>query len=210
MNHVIYYVISAEWNCFTHWRCACRAWRYSADFLSEEHLNPLWIPVATLIFIGTLLVQAGLPAIYLRQMKRVGVLGLIGFILFFFGYAQFGIGFRFFDIVILPWFGKSADINPPLNFIIYSLSAILLLLAGALLFGIATIRAGIFPKFPAVLLIISLVLNRTGGRIPHLQDIGSILFYLSFVWFGYALLSLLRQHMEVQQSLISTETRVRA
>ena len=179
-------------------------------FLSEEYLNPLWIPVAALIFIGTLLVQVGLPAIYLRQMKQVGMLGLVGFILFFLGYAQFGIGFRFFDIVILPWFGKSADINPPLNFIIYSVSAVLLLLAGALVFGIATIRASVFLKLPAVLLIISLVLNRIGGHIPHLQDIGSILFYLSFVWFGYALLSLLRQDVKVQQSLISTEARIRA
>ena len=178
-------------------------------FLSEEYLNPLWIPVAALIFTGTLLVLVGLPALYLKQTKQVGTLGLIGFILFFIGYAQFGIGFRFFDIVILPWFGKSADINPPLNFIIYSLSAILLLLAGALLFGIATMRAGVFPKLPAVLLIVSLVLNRIGGRIPHLQDIGIVLFYLSFVWFGYTLLSLLRQNVEVQRSHLSTETRVR-
>ena len=179
-------------------------------FLSEDYFSPLWIPVAVLIFIGTLLMQIGLPALYLSQMKRVGVPGLIGFILFFLGFAQFGIGFRFFDIVILPWFGKSADINPPLNFIFYSLSAMLLLLAGALLFGIMTIRAGVFPKLPAVLLIVGFVLNRVGGHVPHLQDIGGILLYLSFVWFGYALLSLLRQEVKLQQSAISTKSPVRA
>jgi len=137
-------------------------------FLSEDFLSPLWIPVAVSIFIGTLLVQVGLPAVYLRQMKRAGVLGLIGFILLFCGFAQFGIGFRFFDSIILPWFGKSADMNPPLSFILYSLSAVVLLLVGSTLFGIATLRASILPRGPVVLLLVGLVLNRIGGRVPHL------------------------------------------
>ncbi len=179
-------------------------------FLTEDYLNPLWIPVASLIFIGTLLMQIGLPALYLSQAKHIGTLGLVGFILLFFGLAQFGIGFRFFDIVILPWFGKSADINPPANFIFYSLSAMLLLLAGALLFGIVTMRAGIFSKVPPILLFVGLVLNRIGGHVPHLQDIGGILLYLAFAWFGYALLSLSRQEVKLQQSAISTESPVRA
>ena len=179
-------------------------------FLSEDYSSPLWIPVAVLIFIGTLLVQIGLPAMYMRQRDRIGLLGLIGFILFFFGFAQFGIGFRFFDMVILPWFGKSADINPPLNFIVSSLSGIILLLVGALLFGIVTIRSGIFSKFPMILLLVGLILNRIGGHVPHLQDTGGILFYLSFVVLGYALLSLLRQEGKIRQSTASPEIPVRA
>ena len=178
--------------------------------LSEDYSSPLWVPVASLIFIGTLLVQIGLPAIYMRQAHRVGVPGLVGFILFFFGFAQFAIGFRFFDIVILPWFGKSADINPPLNFIFYSLSGALLLLVGAFLFGIMSIRSGIFPKIPILVLLVGLVLNRIGGRVPHLQDIGGILFYLSFAGLGYALLFLLRQEVKAHQSPTSPEIPVRA
>lgn len=179
-------------------------------FLSEDFLSPFWIPVAVSIFMGTLLVQVGLPALYARQMKRAGVLGLIGFILLFCGFTQFGIGFRFFDIVILPWFGKSADINPPLNFIFYSLSAVVLLLVGSILFGIATLRAGVLPKGPVVLLLVGLVLNRIGGHVPHLQDLGGVLFYLSFVWFGFALLSLLRQEVERESAPVHTGTEVRA
>lgn len=179
-------------------------------FLTEDYFNPLWIPVAVLIFIGTLLIQISLPALFLRQMKQVGVLGLIGFVLLFFGLAQFGIGFRFFDMVILPWFGKSADINPPLNFILYSLSGMLLLFVGALLFGIAAIRAGVFPKLPFILLLVGLVLNRLGGHVPHLQDIAGVLIYLSFAWFGYALLSLLRQAVEAQQPPAAIEAPLRA
>ena len=136
---------------------------------------------------------------------------MIGFVLLFFGFAQFGIGFRFFDIVILPWFGKNADINPPLNFIFYSLSGTFLLLVGVFLFGIAMIRGpGVFPQLPTFLLLVGIVLNRIGGHVPHLQDIAGILFYLSFAWFGYTLLSLLRQEVELQQSPVPTEAPIRA
>ena len=179
-------------------------------FLSEDYLSPLWIPVAVSIFTGTLLVQVGLPALYARQMKQAGVLGLIGFLLLFCGFAQFGIGFRFFDIVILPWFGKSADLNPPPSFIFYSLSAVALLLVGSLLFGIATLRAAVLPKGPIVLLLVGLVLNRLGGHVPHLQDIGGVLLYLSFAWFGLALLSLRRRKVEPEPVPAPTGTHVRA
>ncbi len=164
-------------------------------FLSEDFLNPLWIPVAASIFIATLLIQVGLPAVYVRQMKQAGVLGLIGFILLFCGLIQFGIGFRFLDIVILPWVGKSIDINTPLTLIFYSLSAVAILLVGSILFGIAILRAGVLPKGPVVLLLVSIVLNRIAS-VPHLQDIGIVLFYLSFAWFGFALLSLPQREAE--------------
>jgi len=178
-------------------------------FLSEDVLSPFWIPVAVCLFIGTLLLQIGFPAVYLRQMKRAGALGLLGFITLFCGLAQFGIGFRFFDLVILPWFGKSADLNLPLSFILYSLSAIVLLFVGSLLFGIAQFRAGVLPKGPIILLLVGLVLNRIGGHVPHLQDLGSMLFSLSFAWFGLALLSVLRSDVVPEPAPVSAGTNMR-
>jgi hypothetical protein len=45
--------------------------------------NALWMPVQLLIFVGSLLVLMGLPAMYVRQARQAGWLGLIGFILTF-------------------------------------------------------------------------------------------------------------------------------
>ena len=178
-------------------------------FLAEDVANPLWIPVAACLFGGTLLMQMGFPAVYLRQMKRAGALGLFGFVFLFCGLAQFGIGFRFFDLVILPWFGKSADLNPPLSFILYSLSAIVLLFLGALLFGIAQLRAGVRPYGPIILLLVGLLLNRIGGHVPHLQDFGGMLFSLSFAWFGLPLLSVLRSDVGPESAPVSANSPVR-
>jgi hypothetical protein len=179
-------------------------------FLTEDVVNPFWIPVAICLFAGTLLLQIGFPAVYLRQMKRAGTLGLLGFIFLFCGLAQFDIGFRFFDLVILPWFGKSADLNPPLNFILYSLSATALLFLGSVLFGIAHFRAGVLSKGPVILLLVGLLVNRAGGHVPHLQDFGGMLFSLSFAWFGLALLSVLRSDVAPEPTPMSADSPARA
>jgi hypothetical protein len=179
-------------------------------FLAEEYLSPLWIPVAVSIFVGTLLVLVGLPAVYARQINRAGALGFMGFILLFCGLVQFGIGFRFFDIVILPWFGASADSNPPLSFILYSLTALVLLLLGSLFLGIVALRTDSVPKGPVALLLIGLVLNRLGAHVPHLQDFAGVMFYLAFAWFGVALLGELRRAGAPQPIPASPQTGVPA
>jgi len=44
-----------------------------------------WLLVTLAILIGSLLFVIGLPGMYLRQAGRAGKLGLVGFILVFFG-----------------------------------------------------------------------------------------------------------------------------
>lgn len=162
-------------------------------FLGDAYHNPLWIPVAAVIFFATLLILIGLPAVYAGQIKQAGALGMTGFLLLFWGFAQFGLVFRFFDMIILPWFGASADENPPLSFIVYSLTAVVFLFVGTLLLAIVAFRGGGLNRGPVVLLLIGLVINRVGGHVTHLQDVGGILIYLAFAWLGFALLKALPQ-----------------
>ena len=186
------------------------------QMFNDNPLSPFWIPVSLAVAIGLLLVILGLPAVYVRQMWRARTFGLIGFILFFLACVQFGGGGGLTDIVLLPWITQLAPgalNNPPLTFFLYFLVSKLLILLGSLLFGIATLRAGILPKGSAILLLVGGVLFIVGGRIhavPYLVYLGELLFFLSFVWFGFALLSSSRLEVEREPSLTPTGSEVRA
>jgi hypothetical protein len=186
------------------------------QMLNDNPLSPLWIPVSLAIAIGLLLVLLGLPAVYVRQMRRAGTLGLIGFVLFFLACVLFGGSSGLTDIVLLPWVTQLAPVglnNPTLAFILFFLVAKLLIIIGSIVFGIATLRAGVLPKGSAILLLVGSVLFIVGGRIhavPYLDYFGEVLFFLSFVWFGFALLALPRKEMERETAPAPTGTEVRA
>ena len=68
---------------------------------------------------------------------------------------------------------------------IYLVMGVLYIL-GFILFGIATMRGGVFPRIAAVLLIIGVPLFAGGMFLPHLlRTIGAILAGTSFVWMGF-------------------------
>jgi hypothetical protein len=186
------------------------------QMFNDNPLSPLWIPVSLAIAIGLLLVLLGLPAVYVRQMRRAGTLGLIGFVLFFLACVLFGGSSGLTDIVLLPWVTQLAPVglnNPTLAFILFFLVAKLLIIIGSIVFGIATLRAGVLPKGSAILLLVGSVLFIVGGRIhavPYLDYFGEVLFFLSFVWFGFALLALPRNEMERETAPAPTGTEVRA
>src|SRR5215471_13245221 len=48
-----------------------------------------WVPAHSLHFLGALLTVLGLPAVYARQMRQTGVLGLIGTALAIAGTAMY-------------------------------------------------------------------------------------------------------------------------
>lgn len=170
------------------------------QLFNNDPLSPFWTPTSLATALGLLLILLGLPAVYTRQMKQAGVFGLVGFLLFFLACVQFGGGSGLADLVLLPWATKIGGLNSaPVTFILYFLVIKLLLLVGSILWGIAMLRAAVFPKGSAILLLIGGVLFILGGRvhvIPNLDFIGEILFFLSFVWLGFSLLALSRKEME--------------
>jgi len=61
---------------------------------------------------------------------------------------------------------------------------------GGLLFGIALLRAGILPRWPAGLLAVSSVLTPAAALLPHaIQRLAAIPVGLALAWLGYALWS---------------------
>ena len=142
----------------------------------------------------------GISGLYARQVEETGLLGLIGFLVFFVAIAL-GTGLALIEASFLPVLATEApqvvegffgmlggsslgvlEAAVPLVGLLYGI--------GSLLFGIAIIRAGILPRWAAILLITGLVLAVLGGLLAEVVGkIGGVALGLGLAWLGYALWS---------------------
>jgi len=147
----------------------------------------------------------GITGLYARQVEETGWKGLAGYLLLTIYYAvQMCISFIEPTVLpllttIAPTFVESAlqlssGTGSPTNLgaltTVYSLASILYVL-GSMLFGIATFRARILPRWAAALLAISGPLAGTMFTLlPYrLVQLTSIPIGAAMVWLGYALFS---------------------
>jgi hypothetical protein len=145
----------------------------------------------------------GLAGLYARQAEKAGWIGLAGFLLFS-GWLALVMCFSFIEATILPILatefppvvagilGMFSSIPSQLNLgvlpTLWNISGVMYIL-GPLLFAIATFRAGILPRWAAVLLGIGSFLVPVGAIVPpELQPKIMIPVGLSVAWMGYALL----------------------
>ena len=156
--------------------------------------TPLWIPGSWLALAGTLLVIVGLPGLYFKQVDRAGLLGLIGFVVTFVGFL-FLVGIQTFDAFVSPTLASSAatkslaDTEAFLPLLTFELLCGLLLIVGPLLFGIATIRGGVLPRWAAIILIVGSVASFITVALHNWNEISGAIVYLAFACFGFLLLS---------------------
>jgi hypothetical protein len=161
----------------------------------QQYMSLPWLLVSLVSLIGSLLFVIGLPGMYLRQAGRAGVLGLVGFILVFFGELLFG-AFSTLQVIVFPLL---AQVTPKLlegetlpgGMFLLLLVFSLLDTIGAILLGIATMRAHVFPRWTGVLLIIAgigmgLLFVFPGAII---ETVSSIAFSAAFLWCGYTLIA---------------------
>jgi hypothetical protein len=123
----------------------------------------LWSTCWSLVFVATVLVLMGLPALYLRQAGgRGGLLGLIGVFLMALG-GFLGMATTGYVVSILPLLAAQAPnlINAgyETRLALFGLGAIALSIIGPLLLGIAVIRAKVFPWLVGLLLMVAGVLS---------------------------------------------------
>ena len=63
-------------------------------------------------------------------------------------------------------------------------------LLGGLLFGIATVRARVLPRWPAMLLALAAIITPAAALLPHaIQRYAAIPMGIALIWLGYALWS---------------------
>ena len=199
------------------------AYNISQAFLNNTTLAAITSPLAlgsfVIGFIGSVFVLLGLPGVYTRQAGRAGILGLLGFLFVWYvilyqGVIAFTALTNISQItahIVPPSAGvPMATISPPvwMPFFLVSLGGQIL---GVLLLAIATLRARVFPRWIAWLLIATLVVGVV-SFVPFfpqaLSSLVSIIANVAIAGFGYALLSAgHRESREVQRSPAQAEVR---
>jgi hypothetical protein len=159
-----------------------------------------------------LLALFGIVGIYARQVEAAGWLGLAGYLLYSLFWAL-TLAFQFIEAFLSPVLaieapqfvesflgivtGTPSAINLGALPAVYALTGFGGYLLGGLLFGIATFRAGILPRWAGGLLAIGVLLPILGSSlVPHPYDrIFAVPVGLALVWLGYALWAERRAHV---------------
>src|SRR5215213_6381667 len=165
-----------------------------------------WAIITTLKTVMCLLFLIGITGLYARQVNKAGWLGLAGFLLLTLSW-WLQTAFVFAEAFILPPLataapqfvdgvlgtlarGQASEVNLGALPTIYSLGVGVTYMLGGLLFGIATFRAGILPRWPAGLLAVAAALTPLAALLPHaIQRFAAVPVGLALAWLGYALWS---------------------
>jgi hypothetical protein len=150
-----------------------------------------------LILIAYLLSLVGLVGLYARQAEKAGILGLIAFLLTFLCIAP-RFAWNWIEAFIWPILAQAAprlldhpELAPPaLNvFGTVDFSSVLLLSVGVLLFGIASLRARVLPRWAAVLVIVGAVLDLVSIFVGVDFPFAAAVSGPGLAWMGYAVWS---------------------
>jgi hypothetical protein len=170
-----------------------------------------WVIIQSLKTAMCLLGLLGMAGLYARQVKELGWLGLAGYLLFSLFYAL-TMAFTFAEAFILPLLataaptfvegflgiinGAPSEVNLGALPTLYMLTGLVGYVLGGLLFGIATLRAGILPRWAGGLLAFAAVSPPLlAWLLPHpLDRILAVPMGLALAWLGYALWSERRAH----------------
>ena len=166
--------------------------------MDAEHMaGTAWVVDHVVIIASLVLIIPGLFALYARQLKETGGLGLIGFILLFISHASF-LGVVHFELFVIPTLAvKTPEILKDGLIGVGALGVALpvtgvLLVLGYLVFGIAMIRARILPRWACVLLMVGAfpvafkpALAKLG--LTLVASVGAVIFGLGAGWLGYSL-----------------------
>jgi hypothetical protein len=128
----------------------------------------------------------GWPGLYLRQADTAGRLGLLSFVLSFVALLVLGIGFGTIDTFVSQVLAGEGSMPALLGF---ELFGGLLLVVGPLLLGIATLRARVFPRWVAILLIVGSIATFVTVILHNWNEVSAAILFLAIACFGFVLWS---------------------
>jgi hypothetical protein len=169
-----------------------------ASSVSSTRWQVVHVLACAMSFFGLL----GMAGLYARQAVKSGWLGLAGYFLFSLWLVLI-MGFSFVEAFILPrvataspsfvrsWMGMFT--GPKGNFdlgilpTVWTLTGVIYIVGGVL-FGIATFRAGILPRWAGALLAVGTLLAPLASQLPNAsQPKVALPVGVAFAWLGYAL-----------------------
>ena len=174
---------------------------HPADVVASVTTGP-WAIILSLKLTMCLLMLIGVTGIYLRQLGKIGWLGLAGFALLIASWFL-QTGYVFAELFILP---KLALVAP--DFVdslltmarggqaLMDIGVIeptylivgLLYLLGGLSFGIATFRAGVFSRWAGLLWVATALVTPAAALLPHAsQRYAAVPMGITMIWLGVAL-----------------------
>lgn len=161
-----------------------------------------WVNVHLVAIAMSIFGLFGMAGLYARQAKMTGWLGLAGFVLFGVWLALM-VGFFFIETFVLPsmatalpafvegFLGMFSGVESAVDLgLLPTLWALAgpLFIVGPLLFGIATVRAGILPRWAGGLLAVAALLIPAASLLPAEHEPKVMIpVGLALAWLGYAL-----------------------
>lgn len=146
-------------------------------------------PIASVIwtsFVGDTLLVLGLGALYARQARRAGILGLVGYVLLIVG-TMFFIGNYAVSLGITSGILTTEQIAQVPAYSVPSTIMPWIWMAGLIVFGIAIYRAQVLPKYAGALLVLTAILQQLTGWVGFVMPIFAVLSFVVWAWLGYAL-----------------------
>jgi hypothetical protein len=175
--------------------------------INHPHLDATSITTTDVIARNSLkllmaaLALAGLTGMYLRQVTKIGLLGLLGYVLFAAGYLLM-LGTEFVAAFVLPTLAHSApayvsDViaaanNGTATGDIGLMQTVILVtgiayLAGGFIFGIALFRANVLARWAAALLAVGTLATIATGIMPQYERLFAIPTGVALIGLGYSL-----------------------
>jgi hypothetical protein len=173
------------------------------DFLPSV-TTAAWAMIMPLKLAMCLLFLAGIAGLYARQVEESGWLGLAGFLALSVSWAL-QTAFIFAEAFILPVLATAAPqfVDSYLGIVngfpgemnigalptVYTVVGLLYMLGGVL-FGIASMRARVLPRWAGGLLTVAAAVTPAAALLPHaIQRFAAVPVAFAIAWLGYALWS---------------------